>query len=109
VTVDFERFAAMFRASLQDVLVAAQTDLRVSEQDVVKLHVQGEHETSISNAAERMYVSSTSFYKYIDMSALQRLNGVNRLFVRVSGHPVVGWDETHDPSHRGPFKVLVPN
>jgi hypothetical protein len=77
---------------------------------LIELHSPGVHgqTMSVNEAVDRMYLGPDRFYRVIDVAMKKLVAGKCVAFVRVSGHPPVGFDQTWDATELGPFKQMIP-
>ena len=63
---------------------------------------------TIESSLEEIYIDTDHFYRIIDVSIFKVSSIASTVFVRVSGHTPVAFEETwNDPKGYGPFKQIL--
>lgn len=105
-------FADLFRHSLEEAAVSADTKLGrpVPRTFGVELHGVGSRSGGLSfdDALQALYLGPDRFYRIIDIAIRAVTDHELIAFVRISGHQPVGFNDTWNPEHAGPFKQLQP-
>ena len=105
-------FRELFLKALERAASAADKRLgtRIPRSFLVELHGAGctGQRIEIDDALERLYLGEDRFYKVIDVAVVARVPEKSVAFVRVSGHPPVGFEGTWDARELGPFKQMEP-
>ena len=76
---------------------------------VVELHspkIEG-HIVSIDDALDHLYLDDDHFFRIVDVAIKEIRLEKSMVFVRVSGHTAVKFNETWNPADCGPFKQIL--
>ncbi len=110
--MQFDEFKQLFASALEIAAENAEGELgrEISRSYEIILHGAG-HSGDIvdpDKAAIDLFIDEERFYRVIDIAVQQVSSEVSRVFVRVSGHKPVPFDETWDtPKGSGPFKQIM--
>ncbi len=107
------KFARLFRQSLDEAAAFADTKLGrlVPRTFVIELHGSGSGNRGLSfdEALQALYLGPDQFYRIVDIAIRAVADHESIAFVRISGHQPVGFNDTWNPEHTGPFKQLQPD
>jgi len=107
--MDNLEFQRLFAACLDEALRREEPEPSAQPRRItVELHGAGlgGEELTVEVAASRLYLGPDTFYRIIDIGLLETSEGGIWFFVRPSDHRPGPWEETWDPSFKGPFKFL---
>jgi hypothetical protein len=108
--IDKQRFRELFEAALNEAAENAERVLRadVSRNFLIELHLYGVRLCDVDLALDSLWLDQDRAYQVIDVAVLRVEPDKTTLFVRVSGHDPVPWDETYQASElKGPFKQMI--
>ena|SRR2546422_881484 len=104
-------FRELFVRALNSAAENAEENIAkpIARSFVIELHAPGSsgRVVSVDEALDQIYLGSDRFYRIIDVAIKELLPGESVAFVRVSGHPLVEFSKTWDPSSLGPFKQII--
>lgn len=75
----------------------------------IELHAPGSSGSvmRLDEALDRIYLADDRFYRVIDVAVARLLPHHAVIFVRVSGHAPVAFDQTWNAADLGPFKPIL--
>jgi hypothetical protein len=104
-------FRELFMRAVRIAVENAQSKLAkpIPQLFEVELHAPGipGRMVTADEALDQIYLGSDRCYRVIDVAVKGLRPGGSVIFVRVSGHSPVEYDETWDPSNLGPFKQVI--
>lgn len=105
--MEISEFARAFGRAIQR---AAEKSSGILGSFLFQVHVAGspDHPVTQEEALSLIYINPDIFYKIIDVCIMDFTLDSTLVFVRVSGHHPVAYEDTFDPSDLGPFKALAP-
>lgn len=108
----FEEFKDLFVQSLEIAADNAERELgkQIPRKYQIRLHGAGHSGDilSVDEVATLLFIDDSSFYRIIDVAVQQVSPSVSEIFVRVSGHNPVPFEQTWDtPKGSGPFKQIM--
>jgi hypothetical protein len=111
--MDRESFKNIFLGVVADAIAGAQqlSDRPLLPKFKIELHGGGigGRVVTLDDALERMFVSESLYFKIIDVGLKKVERDRCIIFVRISDHSPVSFQETwNTPKGNGPFKVILP-
>lgn len=102
----------MFVQSLDIAAVNAESALGKQIPREYKIQLYGSGHSGdvldVDKAASLLFINESSSYRIIDVAVKQVSPSLSTVFVRVSGHEPVPFEQTWDtPKGRGPFKQIM--
>jgi hypothetical protein len=111
--MDKLQFRELFISNAQKALKFAEKKfgIYIDENFDVELHGGGlaGEKISIDQCVDNLYLGNDRFFRVIDIGVKSIKGNKALLFVRISAHQPVKFEETwNTPSGNGPFKVIEP-
>lgn len=107
-----DEFSRLFSDALNHAAISAEARLgiKIPRSFVIQFHGLGftGHEISVATASDNLYRGENLFFKIVDIAVVSFTNKDATIFVRVSGHSPVSFEETWNPREFGPFKLIEP-
>ncbi len=108
----FEEFKELFVQSLDIAADNAESALGKQIPRVYKIQLYGPGHSGdvldVDEATSLLFINEASSYRIIDVAVKQISPSFSTIFVRVSGHKPVPFEQTWDtPKGRGPFKQIM--
>lgn len=102
-----EKFAEAIKRAFYEVCNAKSNSMPLPEK--FRVHAPNAPNELIDrdSASALIFINESLFYKIIDVGIILDKHEGNSVFVRVSGHDPVEYENTFDPSNLGPFKIII--
>ena len=108
--IDKQQFRELFETALNEAAENAECVLHtnISRDFLIELHLYGVRLCDVDTALDNLYLGEDRAYKVIDVAVLRVESDKTIVFVRVSGHDPVPWEETYQADKlKGPFKQMI--
>lgn len=107
-----EDFKNLFLNAINIAMKNAEKQLgrQISQNVRISLHGLGHQGDTVDfdKAVEVLYLGEDKFYRIIDVAVYEITDEYSRIFIRVSGHNPVSFEQTwNTPIGSGPFKQII--